>query len=50
MRGAADEIQPPLAQLFVGPGDWVEQLERRREAFLLEESHLDRGDGGEIGR
>src|SRR3989442_240502 len=50
MSGAADEIEPPLAQLLVGLGDWVEQLELRREAFFLEESHLDRGDGGEIGR
>src|SRR2546425_7975659 len=50
MSSAADEIQPPLAQFLVGLGDGVEQLELRREAFFLEESHLDRGDGGEIGR
>src|SRR2546428_11836327 len=50
MSGAADEIEPALAQLFVGLGDRVEQLELRREAFLPEESHFDRGDGGEIGR
>src|SRR5258708_34510042 len=50
MSGAADKIESTLAQFLVGPGDGVEQLELRREAFFLEESHLDRGDGGEIGR
>src|SRR2546423_3684202 len=50
MSSAADEIQPAVAQFLVGLGDWVEQLELRREAFFLEESHLDRRDGGEIGR
>src|SRR5205807_2364111 len=50
MSGAADEIEPALAQLFVGLGDGVKQLELRREAFFFEESHLDRGDRGEIRR
>src|SRR3981189_1715006 len=50
MSSAADESEPAVAQLLVGPGDGVEQLERPPEAFLLEESHLDRGDDGEVGR
>src|SRR5437879_4650703 len=50
MSSAADEIQPAVAQFLVRLGDWVEQLELRREAFFLEESHLDRRDGGAIGR
>ena len=35
MRGAADEVEPALAQLLVGLGDRVEELELGVEALLL---------------
>src|SRR5690349_9172423 len=44
MRGATDEIEPALAQLFVGLRHRIEQLERGAR----QEAHLDRRDGGEI--
>src|SRR5262249_10147573 len=50
MRRATDEIEPPLAQLLVGPGHRIDELDRRVEAFLLEAAELDGGDRREAGR
>ena len=48
VRGARHEVEPPVAQFLVGPGDGKQQLDRRVEALLLEETQLDRGDRREV--
>src|SRR5688572_1437308 len=50
VRGAADEVELAVAQVLVGLGHRVEQLERRVDAFLLEEAELDRRDRREVRR
>jgi len=49
MRGSADEIDSAGAQCRVALIDGIDELERDIEAFPLEKSELDRGNGGEIG-
>src|SRR3954462_9890101 len=45
MRGAADEIEPAIAQVFVRLGDRVEELELR----VRQEAHFYRGDRRKVG-
>ena len=50
VRGACHEVEPAVAQFLVRPGDGKEQLDRRIEALLPEETQLDRGDRREVRR
>ena len=49
MRRAADEVSFAITQRLVALPYRVNEFELRIDAFFLEETHLDRRDGGEVG-